>query len=609
MNAGGLDGRVVDGRFELLTRLGGGGMGLVWRARDTALDREVALKEVRPPDLAEAAADPEAARLMRARVLREARALARIQHPNVVTIHHIVDTPEHPYPWLVMELVAGGSLSERLARGPLTVPEAAWVGRGVLSALRAAHAAGIQHRDVKPGNVLLRTSGATPGGSPAVGTPVLTDFGIAAVRDATALTAAGALIGSPEYIAPERIRGQEGDPASDLWSLGMLLYVAVEGRHPLRRSTALATLAAVLDAPLPAPERAGALGPLLTALLVKDPRSRPDADRIDELLAAAERSAPSGGPAASPHRGAAPSTGTVHLAPPFPGQGGTPYPPDAGTPGGGTPGLPGPYPGPAAHGLGRTPPYTPLSYGPPSHGTPAPHAPAGRDPGRRRTGRIALAVLSSTTTIGLVTFGVWQLVPHAGPDGSRTGASSAPRHSAAGPLASLGTPTPGAGDSAGSTGGVSGGSSAAPSGTLLTPAAVRAVIAAMKPHMSGTKLREFTVYTDFATAEAPTPADPKSLDDLTYRRGEVTREPHETLDPGDALVNLSDYDWDALPQLLSKAEQTLKVPHPTLRYVVAKPDLFDDTPSLLVYLVDDYGAGYLEADPHGKVKEIYPKGS
>ncbi|MFD0345430.1 serine/threonine-protein kinase [Kitasatospora aburaviensis] len=126
-----------------------------------------------------------------------------------------------PAPWLVMELVSGGSLADRIARGPLTVPEAARIGRGVLAALRAAHAAGIQHRDVKPGNVLLRPDG----------TPVLTDFGIAAMQDATALTATGALIGSPEYIAPERIRGEEGNPSSDLWSLGMMLYVAVEG-HP-----------------------------------------------------------------------------------------------------------------------------------------------------------------------------------------------------------------------------------------------------------------------------------------------------------------------------------------------------------------------------------------
>lgn len=140
MNADGSDARLIDGRFELLQRLGGGGMGLVWRARDNALHREVALKEVRPPDPAMAAANPEDALELRERVLREARSLARLQHPNVVIIHHIVDTADHPHPWLVMELVTGGSLADRLSRGPLTVPEAARIGRGVLSALRAAHA-------------------------------------------------------------------------------------------------------------------------------------------------------------------------------------------------------------------------------------------------------------------------------------------------------------------------------------------------------------------------------------------------------------------------------------------------------------------------------------
>ncbi|MFD7644558.1 protein kinase [Kitasatospora sp. NPDC059795] len=278
MMTGGPGAQLVDGRFELLGRLGGGGMGLVWRARDTVLEREVALKEVRPPDPAVLAADPAAAFELRERVLREARALARLQHPHVVTIHHIVDTPELPHPWLVMELVAGGSLQDRLARGPLSPQEAARVGRGVLAALRAAHAAGIQHRDVKPANVLLRADG----------TPVLTDFGIAALSESTSLTATGALIGSPEFIAPERIRGHEGDPSSDLWSLGMTLYVAVEGHHPLRRATSLATLAAVLDEPLPPPVRSGPLAATLTALLARDPADRPDADRLDRLFAAAE---------------------------------------------------------------------------------------------------------------------------------------------------------------------------------------------------------------------------------------------------------------------------------------------------------------------------------
>ncbi|NUP50067.1 MAG: serine/threonine protein kinase, partial [Catenulispora sp.] len=275
---------VIDGRFELIERLGGGGMGLVWRARDLMLQREVALKEVRSPDPAVYGSDPSEANVVRERVLREAQALARLHHPNVVTIYHIVDAPELAHPWLVMELVPGGSLEGRLKRGTLTVPEAALIGRGVLAALRAAHAAGIQHRDVKPGNVLLRADG----------TPVLTDFGIAALEATPGLTATGMLIGSPEYMAPERIHGREGDPASDLWSLGIMLYLGLEGHNPLRRDTTIATIAAVAEANVPPPVRSGALGPALSALLVKDPARRPTAEQLDWMLAeaAANRSAP-----------------------------------------------------------------------------------------------------------------------------------------------------------------------------------------------------------------------------------------------------------------------------------------------------------------------------
>ncbi|MFE4306134.1 bifunctional serine/threonine-protein kinase/glutamate ABC transporter substrate-binding protein [Streptomyces sp. NPDC056517] len=272
---------MVDDRFELVGRLGGGGMGTVWRARDLALHREVALKEVRPPDPALAEYDPEAARELRIRVLREARALARVAHPQVVTIHHIVDGGEGTYPWLVMELVPGGSLQDRLDGGALAVGEAATLGRGILAGLRAAHAVGIQHRDVKPPNVLLRPDGQ----------PVLTDFGIAAIHGATALTAAGSIIGTPDYMAPERVSGEEGGPAADLWSLAMTLYVAVEGHHPLRRANTLATLAAVLGEEVPPPRRAGPLTRVLTSVLVRDPAARPDGGALDRMLAEVEAEA------------------------------------------------------------------------------------------------------------------------------------------------------------------------------------------------------------------------------------------------------------------------------------------------------------------------------
>ncbi|MFD5893572.1 serine/threonine-protein kinase [Streptomyces sp. NPDC060366] len=273
---GGAENRIIDGRFELLERLGSGGMGTVWRARDAVLHREVALKEVRSPDAATAAATPRSGHVLRERVLREARALARISHPHVVTIHHIVDVG--PHPWIVMELLPGDTLQDRLARSALTLVEAAGIGRQVLSALRAAHAVGIQHRDVKPSNVMLRADGGA----------VLTDFGIAALQGSTSLTATGELVGSPEYFAPERIRGHDDDPASDLWSLGVMLYVCVEGVSPLRRATTLATLAAVLDEPVPPPVRSGPLASVLNALLVRDPAARPDAARLDLMLAQVE---------------------------------------------------------------------------------------------------------------------------------------------------------------------------------------------------------------------------------------------------------------------------------------------------------------------------------
>ncbi|MFE9337528.1 protein kinase [Streptomyces sp. NPDC007063] len=274
----GKQGHLVDRRFELLETLGAGGMGTVWRARDVALHREVALKEVRPPSAGpggpEAALEgSEGPRALRERVLREARALARLSHPHVVTIHHIVD--EGPYPWLVMELVDGPSLEQRLAEGPLEPRAAARLGREVLSALRTAHAAGIQHRDVKPGNVLLRGDGSA----------VLTDFGIAALQDSAAVTTTGEFLGSPEFVAPERVRGVDDDPAGDLWSLALTLYVCTEGRSPLRRATTLATIAAVLDDPVPPPVRSGALAPVLAAVLVKDPAARPDGAELERMLA------------------------------------------------------------------------------------------------------------------------------------------------------------------------------------------------------------------------------------------------------------------------------------------------------------------------------------
>ncbi|MFD4524850.1 serine/threonine-protein kinase [Streptomyces sp. NPDC058470] len=262
-------GRLVAGRYRLLAKLGHGGMGTVWRAKDETVDREVAVKEPRVPDHL-----PERERgNVFERMRREARAAARLDHPSVVNVHDVAVVDGQP--WIVMELVQGRSLGDALQEGTLGVREAARIGLEVLGALEAAHAAGILHRDVKPDNVLLGRHGRV----------VLTDFGIAQIEGETSLTDVGGFVGSPEYIAPERVLGQRPGPASDLWSLGVVLYAATEGVSPFRRSNTPATLQSVLNSTPAAPASAG--GPLaetINGLLDKEPSRRPDAPRVRQLL-------------------------------------------------------------------------------------------------------------------------------------------------------------------------------------------------------------------------------------------------------------------------------------------------------------------------------------
>ncbi|MEU7577444.1 serine/threonine-protein kinase [Streptomyces sp. NPDC041068] len=251
--------RVIAGRYRLLDPLGEGGMGTVWRARDDVLGREVAVKEVRAPAGLPAG---EVDRLY-ARLEREAWAAARIPHRNVVTVYDVAI--EGGRPWIVMEIVRGLSLSDVLdGEGALSPQRAARIGAEVLAALRAAHDAGVLHRDVKPGNVLIANDGRV----------VLTDFGIAMVEGSSALTMTGEVVGSPEFLAPERALGHRPGPASDLWSLGVLLYAAVEGSSPFRQDTPLSTLRAVVDEELPPARNAGPLAPVIEGLLRKDPDER-----------------------------------------------------------------------------------------------------------------------------------------------------------------------------------------------------------------------------------------------------------------------------------------------------------------------------------------------
>ncbi|GAA1356602.1 serine/threonine-protein kinase [Streptomyces beijiangensis] len=267
-------GRLIGGRYRLLSRLGHGGMGTVWRAHDEVVDRDVAIKEPRLPDNLPAR-ERENVYL---RMQREARAAARIDHPSVVTMHDVVI--EDAKPWIVMELVRGHSLGDRLQEGTLDVREAARIGLAVLGALTAAHEAGVLHRDVKPDNVLLGRGDRV----------VLTDFGIAQVEGEQGLTETGAFVGSPEYISPERVLGQRPGPESDLWSLGVVLYAAVEGVSPYRRSHTPSTLQAVLSAEPQTPARgSGAFGTLVMRLLRKNPAERPSSAEIRETLESVAR--------------------------------------------------------------------------------------------------------------------------------------------------------------------------------------------------------------------------------------------------------------------------------------------------------------------------------
>ncbi|MEU9449196.1 protein kinase [Streptomyces sp. NPDC048277] len=261
--------RVIAGRYRLLSPLGEGGMGTVWRARDEVLGRDVAVKEVRAPA---GLPGPDVER-MYARLEREAWAAARVANRNVVTVYDVA--MEGGRPWIVMELIPGVSLADVLeAEGPMSPQRAAGIGAEVLSALRAAHGAGVLHRDVKPGNVLLSNDGRV----------VLTDFGIATVEGSSALTMTGEVIGSPEFLAPERALGRAFGPESDLWSLGVLLYAAVEGTSPFRQDTPLSTLRAVVDEELPPPYRAGPLAPVIEGLLRKDPAARLPAEQAERDL-------------------------------------------------------------------------------------------------------------------------------------------------------------------------------------------------------------------------------------------------------------------------------------------------------------------------------------
>jgi len=262
-------GTVIGGRYQLRAAIGTGGMGTVWQASDTILNRDVAVKEVVLPP-AMAGADRHA---MYERTLREARAAAALSHPSVVQVYDVVT--EGGRPWIIMELLQARSLAEMIiSDGPLAARAVAKIGVALLGALEVAHSAGVLHRDVKPANVLICTDGRC----------VLTDFGVARMPSESNLTTPGMVLGSPHFISPERAVGGAFGPPSDLFSLGVTLYTAVEGRPPFDRGDPFDTMRAVVEEEPQRMIRAGTLAQTLTGLLEKDPARRWDVNRARAAL-------------------------------------------------------------------------------------------------------------------------------------------------------------------------------------------------------------------------------------------------------------------------------------------------------------------------------------
>ncbi|WP_416983617.1 serine/threonine-protein kinase [Streptomyces sp. T028] len=445
-----MQGLLLAGRYRLADTIGSGGMGRVWRAHDELLHRAVAIKEL---TAALYVSESDKAILL-ARTRAEARAAARINHSAVVTVHDVLEHDGRP--WIVMELVEGRSLADAVKdEGRVEPAEAARIGLWVLRALRAAHSAGVLHRDVKPGNVLISHDGRV----------LLTDFGIAQIEGDTTITRTGEVVGSVDYLAPERIRGQDPGPSSDLWALAATLYTAVEGRSPFRRTSALSTMQAVIEDEATEPVYAGPLGPVITALLRKDPAARPSMAEAEQLLAeAAEGRRPNeaqafvptqyGGPGGYGHPGhpGHPShSGQYHQHQGTNGTGaqyttGGHAGPPSGTPGPVGPVVPGaseasaPVPG---SGTGSGPVPSPLHSGPTHLGP----APAAAPPPRRRLRTLALVVVVAALVGGGTALALQQFDQGQESTDRSTGTSTTASDSA--------SPSASASDSPGGQGGVS----------------------------------------------------------------------------------------------------------------------------------------------------------
>ncbi|WP_460399763.1 serine/threonine-protein kinase [Actinophytocola sediminis] len=277
--------RVIAGRYAVLQEIGRGGMGIVWLAEDRMIGRQVAIKELHLP----AGVPPEERLVLEERVLREARAAGRLNDPAVVTVYDVLQEAGNTF--IVMELIKAPTLSAIVAQqGPLPQDAVARLAEQLMSALEAAHAAGIVHRDVKPSNIMVSANGRVK----------LTDFGIAQSTDDPRLTTSGVLVGSPSYIAPERIRGGEADPGSDLWALAAVLYFAVEGHSPFERSSTAATMHAILNEVPYLTRSQGPLASVIMGLLNTVPEARLSVDQVRGLLAHANATPPAGTRAMGP---------------------------------------------------------------------------------------------------------------------------------------------------------------------------------------------------------------------------------------------------------------------------------------------------------------------
>ncbi|HEX2130774.1 MAG TPA: protein kinase [Actinophytocola sp.] len=271
--------RTIAGRYAVIQEIGRGGMGVVWLAEDRTIGRQVAIKELHLP----AGVPPGERRVLEERVLREARAAGRLNDPAVVTVYDVVQEDGNTF--IVMELIQAPTLSQIVhQQGPLPQEAVARLAEQLLSALEAAHTAGIVHRDVKPSNIMVLPNGRVK----------LTDFGIAQSTDDPRLTTSGILVGSPSYIAPERLRGSEADPGSDLWALAAVLYFAVEGHSPFERSSTAATMNAILNEVPYLTRSQGPLASVIMGLLNGVPDARLSATQVRGLLAHATATPPAG---------------------------------------------------------------------------------------------------------------------------------------------------------------------------------------------------------------------------------------------------------------------------------------------------------------------------